>query len=327
MIKLHVVTDVAPMGFASFIKTHQPYSIALDGYVTGGPQLRRGDDGLAKKYPGPHANFNHHEDVNRLATRATCAQTLMAIRQGLFSLFRDKCGPHAEVYVNDCDEDVCTSWFLLRHHTLVTSTMNPMLNRLVAMEDALDSTAGAYPFPADLPMLGELNWVFEPYREFRTAGGLSQRKPIQFANVIELVEHRIMAHITGAGKSVPLDTRYERIGGSNGWSMVREIGANARTGMFADGVTAYVAVRERQDGLFTYTVGKMSPFVPFDVLLMLDRLNDAELDKRHRLDPMINSLREFWGGGDSVGGSPRVGGSMLSPDEVQKVVDDASRES
>lgn len=327
MIKLHVVTDAPPMSFASFIKTHEPYSIALDGYVTGGPKLRRGDDGLAKKYPGPHANFNHHEDCDRLATRATCAQTLMAIRQGLFTLFRDDKGPRLNVYVNDCDEDVCTSWFLLKHHHLVQSTMNPMLNRLVAMEDALDSTAGAYPFPADLPTLSELNWVFEPYRDFRGNGGLSLRKPLQFANVIELVEHRIMAHITGAGKSVTLDTRYERIGGGDGWTMVQERGANARTGMFADGITAYVSVRDRKDGKFTYTVGKMSPFVPFNVELVLKRLNDAEFKKRNQLDPKVSHLSEFWGGSDSVGGSPRVGGSVLTSDEVEEVVKNTLQES
>lgn len=320
MIKLHVITDVAPMTFGAFIKTHEPYSVALDGYVRGGPQLKT-------TAGGPYMNVNHHEDVDRLATRATCAQTLMAIRQGLFSLFRDDKGPRLNAYVNDCDEDVCTSWFLLKHHHLVQSTMNPMLNRLVAMEDALDSTAGAYPFPADLPTLSELNWVFEPYRDFRANGGLSLRKPLQFANVIELVEHRIMAHITGAGKSVPLDTRYERVGGSNGWTMVKELGANARTGMFADGISAYVAVRERQDGRFTYTVGKMSPFVPFDVELVLERLNDAEYDKRHRLDPTVNCLREFWGGSDSVGGSPRVGGSVLTSDEVEEVVKSTLQES
>jgi hypothetical protein len=318
VIKLHVVTDAPPMGFKRFVKTHEPYSLALDGYVTGGPKLDRS---------GPHANFNHHEEVDRLATRATCAQTLMAIRQGLFSLFRDDKGPRLNAYVNDCDEDVCTSWFLLKHHHLVQSTMNPMLNRLVAMEDALDSTAGAYPFPVDLPTLSELNWVFEPYREFRSSGALSLRKPLQFANVIELVEHRIMAHITGAGKAVPLDTRYERVGGGTGWAMVKELGANARTGMFAEGVSAYVAVRERQDGRFTYTVGKMSSFVPFDVQLVLDRLNDAEHDKKLSSDPNALPGGDFWGGSDSVGGSPRVGGSSLTPDEVQKVVEAASQES
>jgi len=316
MIKLHVVTDASPTGFDKFVETHQPYAVALDGYVRGGPKLM-------VTSAGPYANMNHHEDVDRLATRATCAQVMMAIRQGMFNLFRDASGPRLDAYVNDCDEDVCTSWFLLKHHCLVTSTMNPMLNRLVSMEDALDSTAGAYPFPADLPMLGELNWVFEPYREFRASGGLSLRKPLQFANVIELVEHRIMRHITGAGKSVPLDTRYERIGGDSRWAMVRELGANARTGMFSNGVSAYVAVRERGDGRYTYTVGKMSPFVPFDVGLILDRLNDAECDKKlaSGVDPIKGS--DFWGGGDSVGGSPRVGGSCLTPEEVQTVVNDS----
>lgn len=312
MIKLHVVTDSPPMSFKKFVKTHEPYSLALDGYVTGGPKLDR---------DGPHGNFNHHEEVDRLATRATCAQTLMAIRQGLFSLFRDDKGPRLNAYVNDCDEDVCTSWFLLKHHHLVQSTMNPMLNRLVAMEDALDSTAGAYPFPADLPTLSELNWVFEPYRDFRANGGLSLRKPLQFANVIELVEHRIMAHITGAGKSVPLDTRYERVGGGTGWTMVRELGANARTGMFANDVKAYIAVRERKDGHFTYTVGKMSPFVPFDVGAVLKRLDGAEVSR------CGGGVEDRWGGSDMVGGSPRVKGSVMKPEEVERIVEDALRES
>jgi len=313
MIRLHVVTDVPPMNFKSFVQTHEPYTVALDGYVKGGPQWERTPQ-------GPYITMNHHEDVDRLATRATCAQTLMAIRQGLFGLFRDASGPRADVYVNDCDEDVCTSWFLLKHHCLVQGTMNPMLNRLVAMEDALDSTAGAYPFPADLPMLGELNWVFEPYREFRSSGGISLRRPLQFANVIDLVEHRIMQHITGAGKSVPLDTRYNRLGGGVGWAMVDEIGANARTGMFSNGISAYVAVRPRADGRHTYTVGKMSPFVPFDVIRTLDALADAEWSKKS--DPTAPDGDDRWGGSDSVGGSPRVGGSALSPKEVEDIVNE-----
>lgn len=136
-----------------------------------------------------------------------------------------------------------------------------------------------------------------------------------------------MAHITGAGKSVPLDTRYERIGGGGGWTMVQERGANARTGMFADGITAYVSVRDRKDGKFTYTVGKMSPFVPFNVELVLKRLNDAEFKKRNQLDPKVSHLSEFWGGSDSVGGSPRVGGSVLTSDEVEEVVKNTLQES
>lgn len=314
------------MSFAEFCERYPSHSIALDGFVRGGPEVCSSSKGV-------WANFNHHEDVNRLAARATCAQVLMAIRQGLFSSFTDAQVPHSHVYVNDCDEDVCTAWFLLKNFLLVRSTMNPilnrLLNRLVAMEDALDSTAGAYPFPADLPMLAELNWVFEPYRQHRVSG--NARTSQEVYGVIERVERRIMQHITGMGKAVPLDTRYHHVpgGGGTGWSFVVEEGANARTGMFSDGIRAYVAIRggsgpiwgvEGEKLRITYTVGRMSPFVPFDVKRILVALQAAEVDKRRAIGVELPP-GDVWGGSEDVGGSPRVSQSYLYPNEVRAVVE------
>jgi len=296
----------AALPWKTFLDTKPSFSIALDGYVYGGSQFTR----MAK---GPYANFNHHEEVDRLATRATCGQVLMAIRQGLFTTFRDGTGIKASIYVNDCDEDVCTSWFLLKNSFMVEQSMNPLLNRLVELEDKLDSTAGAYPFPQDLPVLQELAWVFQPYRAFRLNGGLDRKKDGEYLEIIRDVEHRIMAHITGRGNAIPLDTRYERIGGGNGWVMVKEIGPHAKTGMFSDGIRAYVSVRERPDGRYTYTVGRMSPFVNFDVPAILAALNLEEAQPS-------GSSQDLWGGGNTIGGSPRVGGSRLTPEEVMRVV-------
>lgn len=283
------------ISWEAFRAEHPPFSIALDGYVRGGPRFDA---------QGPHANFNHHEDVDRLATRATCAQVLMAIRQGLFQAFRDGGGARAEVWANDCDEDVCLSWALLKHHYLAIGAMNPTINRLVAMEDALDCTAGAYPYPADLPVLQELAWVFEPYRQFRANGLLAKRDPESYASVITDVTARVLAHITGHGRSVPLDTRYERIGGGSGWAMVRETGAQARTGMFADGVRVFVSVAERGNGRYQYTIGKF-PFAPLDLASLVARLNYIEATSS---DP--------WGGGDTIIGSPRANGSVIQPDTI-----------
>ncbi len=98
MIDLHV--DLQTLTMSQFVEQTQPFSVALDGYVRGGPQY---------DLKGPRVSFNHHEDVDRLATRSTCAQVLMSLRQGLFGRFRDAQGPQAHVWVNDCDEDVCTS--------------------------------------------------------------------------------------------------------------------------------------------------------------------------------------------------------------------------
>ena len=92
--------------------------------------------------------------------------------------------------------------------------------------------------------------------------------------------------------------------------MVEELGAQARMSMLADGIRAYVAVRRRPSGTYTYTVGRMSTFVPFDVPALLEALNIAE----------GHTGADRWGGSDIVGGSPRLTGSSMSPETVASVI-------
>ena len=54
----------------AFCQETPPYSIALDGYVIGPPAFAP---------TGPHANFDHHDGVDRLASRSTCMQVYLAI--------------------------------------------------------------------------------------------------------------------------------------------------------------------------------------------------------------------------------------------------------
>lgn len=308
-MNLIVDPKIAGISWEKFLENCPRFSIALDGYVNVGPRLD-----LTKMA----VNFNHHEEVDRLATRATCAQVLMAIRQGMFSSFRNNAGPVGNVFVNDCDEDVCTAWFLLNNSHMVTHAINPLVNKLVTMEDALDSTAGAYPFPAELPALQELAWVFAPYRQFRLNHGLDGRDAEAFRSIIMDVELRIMQYITGHGKTIPLNTEYQIIGGGDGWSMVEEIGMHARTGMFGDGIKAYVSVRYLQPkdssyvgNTFAYTIGKLSPFIPFDLSVMTKIFNE--------IDPLV-TLENRWGGGNNIMGSPRITGSGLSPEMIAKTI-------
>lgn len=289
-----------PMTWEEFCGHAPKFSIAIDGYVKAGPRFDP---------RGPWANFNHHEEVNRLATRATCGQVLMAMRLGLYECFKNSSGPRANVFANDCDEDVCASVFLLCHPELVMSVTNPALNRFVGVVDVLDTTAGSYPYHPSLRSLAELAWIFEPYRRFRATGGLDRRRTDEFEGVVTDVEHRIMEFVAGRGGAVELDLRYERMGGGHDWQMIREVGMHGRTGAFADGVHAYVIVRERGDGRYAYTVGRVSPFIPFDVPAILAALDAAEGDSAHH-----------WGGGDTIGGSPRATGSALTPKEVERIV-------
>ncbi len=79
-IVLCIEPDQDPLSWETFCKKTPPFSVAIDGYVSREPLFQE---------QGPRANFNHHEGVERLATRATCGQILISIRQGLFHCFQD----------------------------------------------------------------------------------------------------------------------------------------------------------------------------------------------------------------------------------------------
>ena len=304
-VKLLMQPGRPPMSWRRFCQISNPYSIAFASYVNEGPRFDP---------DGPRMNCNPHEGVDRLATRATCAQTLLAIRQGLFKSFTTDEGElRIDAYFNDCDQDVCVTWFLLNQGCLVSNVMSPALNRLVMMEDMLDSTAGAYPFPTHLPLLQKLAWIFEPYTQFRSSGELYKKDPASYTRVVTDVELRIMRYILDGGGTLPLDTRYEVIGSRKHWTIVREIGAHARTAMFADGINSFISARELPGNAMAYVMGLMSPFIRRPVAKIIAALNDAEQCGEDR-----------WGGSNTIWGSPRVSGSKLPLSDIIRIVESAS---
>jgi len=296
MLTLHVEPGTKPLSWDEFAADAPVRSIALDGYLNEGPRID-----LEKSL----ANFDHHHNVAGFATLSTSGQVLRMIRDGLFKHFCDEAGQSdAHVFVNDCDEDVCLAWTMLNNPHMVEPTMNPLWNRLVAVEDELDRTGGTYPFPSSLPFLKELAWMFEPYRRFRLTGGLDRRQAEEYKSVITDVEHRILRHVTGNGDSADLDTRYETIQRVGEYALVHEIGTMARLKMREEGINLCVSARERPDGRFVYTLCKLSAFVDFDMGAFYAKMNGLE----QTADP--------WGGSDRNGGSPRVAGSGITPEEL-----------
>ena len=149
---------------------------------------------------------------------ALLAQVLLCIRQGLFDAFRDEHGRRATVYANDCDEDVCLSWFLLQNPELCRLPSNTRLNRLVQAVDVLDTTAGASLYPLDRGLMGELAWIFEPYRQARMQGALgpAARRFAKPGYRCRLEPHSRAPDGQGRyfslGYSLPADWRRQRLG-------------------------------------------------------------------------------------------------------------------
>jgi hypothetical protein len=298
-IILHCEPNTPPMTWAEFLKSAPARSIAIDGYVIGRPMFE------AKR---ALMNANHHEEVDRFSTRCTAAQLATQIRTGLFMAFPGEDPIH--VFFNDCDEDVCLSiWLLQQQGVLSRNIVNPILNRILFIEDMLDTTAGAYGFPPDMLGLQENNWIFNPYSLARQNGTLSRRDPREFLQVIESVGSRIDKTIVGNGEKLPLDTKYEVISHHGLWIMVKEIGLRARAGMFADGIKAFVSVRPRDDGRTTCSIGRAGVWIPLDIPSLADHFNALE-------DDPINK----WGGGDTIIGSPRATGSRFTPLEIAEII-------
>jgi hypothetical protein len=296
--ELIIRSEVPPLSWAEFTSTHPAGSMALDGYVGEGPQYDA---------DGPYYNANHHEDVNRDATLSTAQQVMMAVRRGIDSAFTVDGEFSPTVFVNDCDQDVCTAWYLL-DNVNETRHPSPALNRFVNVAGILDVTAGTFPYDRDLRILGELAWVFEPYADFRASGEINNKDNGQYRSVIQSVGLRIGQHLLGRGETAKLDTDYRVIGGGKDWKMVEELGRDGRVGALMNGIEAYVTVKE--DGeRWRYTVGRLSEYIPFDVPGILAHLNEVE-----------GSEEDRWGGSDIIGGSPRVDGSRLSPSDLETAI-------
>jgi hypothetical protein len=161
-------------------------------------------------------------------------------------------------------------------------------------------------------IMRQLGWIFEPYVSARVSGRVSQMDMSEMRNVIESVCDRISRYTLGKGEEILLSTEYGVLGGGPGWSLIKENGPYARSALFNAGIKAFVSVRENPNHTYTYTLGKMSPFIHFDLEKIYHALNEAE--------GIAQGDSNSWGGSDIVGGSPRATGSKLAPARVSEII-------
>lgn len=306
-IILHAEPGVV-MSWEDFQAQRPPYSIALDGYVYGLSNYSAS---------GPFANFNHHEEVDRFSTRSSCMQIFFSIKLGLFEAFEREGKRFAHVFVNDADQDVCLSYWLLTNPDKINSlTWGDPLSRLIVFEDFMDSSAGAYPFDdSDQPdsLIKKQAWVFEPYTAARSGRMLHSMTGQDLEELITTISERITQYSRNQGHAIELDIEPEIIGGGPGWKMILETTGYGRSAIYSSGTSAFVGMRKRSDGNFTYVLGKMSPYISFPIVEIYEALNKAE---------NLGDTHDSWGGSNTIGGSPRKSGSRLSPVDVEQIIND-----
>jgi hypothetical protein len=273
------------VSFEQFARHPRP-SIALDGYVYG---PSRWDS-------AGHFNFNHHDDVDRFATRSTCEQVALALRASApFEL------EESRVCVNDDDPDVSLSVWLLEHPEMV---WDPAVISLCTMQGVIDTCGGATGQPSP-GQLAQLAWIIEPWAS-RT-GNLRDRYEME--EIIKQTGERITAFSNGRGEMLRNRWGYTTVARSGSIWAVVEDHPLARAQVCADGAEIFVAIKDHE-GHRTVSIGKASPFVDCDLEVVWSHLN--RLDQSDGMD--------CWGGGDMIGGSPRLSGTGLDARAILEVL-------
>lgn len=298
--------EIAPVSWDYFRENMQPRSVALDGFVYAPPCFDPG---------GPYINFDHHNGPPRASMLCTAAQVLVAIRDGLLETFMPNINEEVRVWMNDCDPDVCLSWYAFSHVGIVQQRVTPAIHRLFGHVQDMDKSSGLLDVPRDLPIVGQCAWIFDPYWKFRLSGAIDTKDGAAHMEVLESVSHRVMEYIAGRGQSLPIDDRYEEIGGGRDWLMVRELGPHARMKMAGRGVRAFVSARQKPDGRWVYTICRRSQFISwFPVPEICEHLNPFEEDGGK------------FGGGDIIFGNARGNGSAREPKEIESAINQYLRE-
>src|SRR3989344_1479745 len=288
-----------------FIEESPPYSISLDGYVSGAPNYQSS---------GPRLNLNHHEDVDRYSTLCASMQAYLKLKTGLFEKFNLNNEPHAQIYVNDADQDSSLAAFIL---TKPESSLNikkqNKLEELLHHEQLMDITGGMFPLDTKSRIMQKMAWIFEPYDDVRISGKLYLMNADEMKNLMQDIFLRIEKHLSGKSFEMGLDNSYTILyGKQDNFVLVKENSVYSRAKMIRDGIKTFALLVRENAGVYKYTLGKISDFIPVLLPEIYDFLNKFENIKSDDTDK--------WVGSQTIGGSPRIRGSKIRPEELFELI-------
>lgn len=273
-------------------------SVALDGYVQGpvaGDQLDRW-------------SLDHHDGCVRLYTLATCEQVRAHLCLGGPAWFEGR-----TIFVNDLDGDTLLSLWLLNNPTRANDDVVRTLVRAVGTVESHGPAGNLLLSDEEQAVATQFFWnAIKPVTSLR---GKVREVFDTWGNLVVECLKGITALVDGTLDSTARDNSLtlEII-------KVMEIGPHTFAlatcdgfgfmELYAQGFDGGILYKDAADGTRTYTVAKRSDLV------------NIPIGPASNPDTLLGALagRESgWGGGTTIGGSPRKEGgrsSMLSPDEV-----------
>jgi hypothetical protein len=279
-----------------------PRAVALDGAVQG-PVMGDHQD---------RWSFDHHADCQRLITAATCEQVFTATKLGFKWAERD-------VHINDLDGDTILSLYVIDLAATGTafSEKLPALVRAVGLVDAHGPAAHVLLSEEDRVLVnGFYQGVIYP-----TLGRNVQERFGEWDSLIEECHAKIHALLDGRLKMTkapdePVTVHATHRAGGLRLVLAECPGFGGFTKLYDEGYDVVILTTKAADDSWRYTIGKVSDLVPYPL---------GSQDSPGSLLEALNKLEPGWGGGSSVGGSPRLEGGVSSRLPSTRVFTEAVR--
>lgn len=259
-----------------------PRALALDGAVQG-PEHDDQD----------RWSIDHHAGCLRLATSATCEQVRRMLIQGLDIRGRD-------VYINDVDGDTLLSLWLLENSHRVYERDVRRLVRAVGAVDA-HGPAGKLELSDEEKALADV--FFSPAGVYGVVPQDVQDHFEEWFSIINRGVQRITEIVHGEVIAEPFPTPQFKMlyEDSDHFAILVEGGGfGVFEPLYKEGFSVVIVT----DGNGMYTIGKRSDLVLYPLGPHTDP--DSLLGRLRAREP-------GWGGGSTIGGSPRPDGSGLKP--------------
>lgn len=274
-----------------------PNGVALDGCVRG-PAISADD-----KW-----SFDHHDNCIRMITLSTCEQVRAALCLGGPSWFDGR-----EVYVNDLDGDTLLSLWLIANPKQANAPGVRDLVRAVGTVDA-HGPSGSLMLSDSEQTLADL-FYRSAIKSVTDLRGAVRQKFDAWPDMIGDCLMRITLLLQGL--LTPLDVPEEpplSVERAMGNKLLATCDGFGFSQAYALGYEVVVLHKPAADGSTTYTIAKRSDLVAWPV---------GPSSDPNSILGRLNAIEPGWGGGSSIGGSPRLPegvSSRLTPDQVWAVV-------
>jgi len=291
-------------------------SIFLDGAAQGEPFLD-----LEKQV----FNLDHHEGCVRAFTLATCEQAMVLVRMGLDLRKRDW-----TIYANEPDLDtVLAIWVLLNHIRLndENSVIRRTVMPLVRLQGTIDAHGlemqelTAFPPKLYLDTFAQLERLRARELELKREGRWPDVDFLVYTLQVLREIDKLVYSALDFEKTLEVQ-ELARATISDHWLV---IACRSEAGIYEveqhlrrlHGERLGIIVLQKNGS--TYTLRRVNHFLPVSLDAIYERLN--------AMDPAAGGARSGnrWGGSGEIGGSPRVTGTGLTPEEIVEICSTAYR--